>query len=96
MAGRSKWANIMHRKGAEDSKGAKRFTKWVREVIVAARSGQPDPEHNPRLRAAISAAKSLSVPKENIERALKKIQGGGEGERLGGAGEGELSQPELA
>jgi YebC/PmpR family DNA-binding regulatory protein len=80
MAGHSKWANIMHRKGAQDSKRAKRFTKLVREVIVAARSGMPDPEHNPRLRAAIAAAKSQSVPKDNIERAIKKVQGGGEGE----------------
>jgi len=80
MAGHSKWANIMHRKGAQDSKRAKRFTKLVREVIVAARSGMPDPEHNPRLRVAIAAAKSQSVPKENIERAIKKVQGGTDGD----------------
>ena len=76
MAGHSKWANIQHRKGAQDAKRAKRFAKLVREIIVAARSGQPDPEHNARLRTAIAAAKSQSVPKENIERVLKKAQGG--------------------
>ena len=76
MAGHSKWANIQHRKGAQDAKRAKRFAKLVREVIVAARSGQPDPDHNARLRTAIAAAKAQSVPKENIERVLKKAQGG--------------------
>ncbi|MDP7342408.1 MAG: YebC/PmpR family DNA-binding transcriptional regulator [Alphaproteobacteria bacterium] len=76
MAGHSKWANIQHRKGAQDAKRAKRFAKLVREVIVAARQGMPDPEHNARLRTAIAAAKAQSVPKENIERVLKKAQGG--------------------
>ena len=76
MAGHSKWANIQHRKGAQDAKRAKRFAKLVREVIVAARTGQPDPDHNARLRTAIAAAKAQSVPKENIERVLKKAQGG--------------------
>ncbi|MBT3928089.1 MAG: YebC/PmpR family DNA-binding transcriptional regulator [Rhodospirillaceae bacterium] len=76
MAGHSKWANIQHRKGAQDAKRAKRFAKLVREVIVAARAGQPDPDHNARLRTAIVAAKAQSVPKENIERVLKKAQGG--------------------
>ena len=76
MAGHSKWANIQHRKGAQDARRAKRFAKLVREVIVAARQGQPDPEHNSRLRTAIAAAKAQSVPKENIERVLKKAQGG--------------------
>lgn len=78
MAGHSKWANIQHRKGAQDAKRAKRFAKLVREVIVAARQGVPDPEHNARLRTAITAAKSQSVPKENIDRVLKKAQGGGD------------------
>ena len=77
MAGHSKWANIQHRKGAQDAKRAKRFAKLVREIIVAARDGQPDPEHNARLRTAIAAAKAQSVPKDNIERVLKKAQGGG-------------------
>ncbi len=76
MAGHSKWANIQHRKGAQDARRAKRFAKLVREVIVAARQGMPDPEHNARLRTAIAAAKAQSVPKENIERVLKKAQGG--------------------
>lgn len=76
MAGHSKWANIMYRKGAQDAKRARRFTKLVREIIVAAREGAPDPEHNPRLRAAVAAAKAQSVPKDNIERALKKAAGG--------------------
>jgi len=78
MAGHSKWANIQHRKGAQDAKRAKRFAKLVREIIVAARDGQPDPEHNARLRTAIATAKAQSVPKDNIERVLKKAQGGGE------------------
>ena len=76
MAGHSKWANIQHRKGAQDARRAKRFAKLVREVIVAARQGTPDPDHNARLRTAIAAAKAQSVPKENIERVLKKAQGG--------------------
>ena len=80
MAGHSKWANIQHRKGAQDARRAKRFAKLVREVIVAARQGTPDPEHNARLRTAIAAAKAQSVPKENIDRVLKKAQGGGDGE----------------
>ena len=82
MAGHSKWANIQHRKGAQDAKRAKRFAKLVREVIVAARSGQPDPEHNARLRTAIVAAKAQSVPKENIERVRKKAQGGDDSENF--------------
>ena len=76
MAGHSKWANIMYRKGAQDAKRARRFTKLVREIIVAAREGAADPEHNPGLRAAIAAAKAQSVPKDNIERALRKAAGG--------------------
>jgi YebC/PmpR family DNA-binding regulatory protein len=80
MAGHSKWANIQHRKGAQDARRSKRFAKLVREVIVAARQGVPDPEHNARLRTAIVAAKAQSVPKENIERVLKKAQGGDDGE----------------
>jgi len=76
MAGHSKWANIQHRKGAQDAKRAKLFAKLVREVIVAARQGMPDPEHNARLRSAVAAARAQSVPKENIERAIKKVAGG--------------------
>lgn len=80
MAGHSKWANIMYRKGAQDARRAKRFTKLIREVYVAAREGTPDPDHNPRLRTAIAAAKSQSVPKDNIERAIKKAAGGDGGQ----------------
>ena len=80
MAGHSKWANIMYRKGAQDARRAKRFTKLIREVYVAAREGAPDPDHNPRLRTAIAAAKSQSVPKDNIERAIKKAAGGDGGQ----------------
>ena len=80
MAGHSKWANIQHRKGAQDAKRAKRNAKLVREIIVAARQGAPDPDHNARLRSAIAAAKAQSVPKENIERVLKKAQGGEDSE----------------
>ena len=76
MAGHSKWANIMYRKGAQDARRAKRFTKLIREVHVAAREGTPDPDHNARLRTAIAAARAQSVPKDNIERALKKAAGG--------------------
>ncbi|MDA0229694.1 MAG: YebC/PmpR family DNA-binding transcriptional regulator [Proteobacteria bacterium] len=78
MSGHAKWANIQHRKGAQDARRAKRNEKLVREIIVAARQGAPDPEHNARLRTAIIAAKSQSVPKENIDRVLKKAQGGGD------------------
>ncbi len=80
MAGHSKWANIQHRKGAQDAKRAKRNAKLVREIIVSARQGTPDPDHNARLRSAIAAAKAQSVPKENIERVLKKAQGGEDSE----------------
>ncbi len=80
MAGHSKWANIQHRKGAQDAKRAKRFTKLIREIVVAAKEGAPDPDHNPRLRTAIANAKAQSVPKDNIERAIKKAAGGGPGE----------------
>lgn len=72
MAGHSQFANIMHRKGAQDKKRAKLFTKLIREIIVAAKSGLPDPNGNPRLRAAINAARAANVPKDKIEGAIKK------------------------
>ncbi len=75
MAGHSKWANIKHRKGAQDRKRANIFTKLTREIIVAAKSGQPDPDFNPRLRTAIAAAKAQSLPKDKIEYAIKKGSG---------------------
>ncbi len=76
MAGHSQFKNIMHKKGARDAKRAKVFTKLAREITVAAKSGMADPAHNPRLRAAITAAKAESMPKDNIERAIKKATGG--------------------
>lgn len=78
MAGHSQFKNIMHRKGAQDAKRAKAFTKIIRELTVSARSGLPDPESNPRLRAAIQAAKQANMPKDTIERAIKRGAGGGD------------------
>lgn len=76
MAGHSQFANIMHRKGKQDAKRAKMFSKLSKEITVAAKLGAPDPVFNPRLRLAIQAAKAQSVPKDNIERAIKKATGG--------------------
>jgi YebC/PmpR family DNA-binding regulatory protein len=75
MAGHSKWANIQHRKGAQDKKRGKLFTKLIREITVAARAGGGDPDANPRLRLAIDKAKGQSMPKDNIERAVKRGSG---------------------
>jgi YebC/PmpR family DNA-binding regulatory protein len=75
MAGHSHFANIQHKKGARDAKRAKIFTKLAREITVAAKLGQPDPVYNARLKAAIAAAKADSMPKDNIERAIKKATG---------------------
>jgi transcriptional/translational regulatory protein YebC/TACO1 len=76
MAGHSKWANIQHRKGKQDKARSKVFSKLAKEISVAAKMGDPDPANNPRLRLAIKEAKSVSVPKDVIERAIKKAQGG--------------------
>jgi len=76
MAGHSKWANIQHRKGRQDAVRSKLFSKLAKEITVAAKIGDPDPEKNPRLRLAVKEAKSVSVPKDVIERAIKKSQGG--------------------
>jgi YebC/PmpR family DNA-binding regulatory protein len=76
MAGHSQFKNIMHRKGAQDAKRAKAFSKLGREITVAAKMGLPDPAHNPRLRAAISAARAAQMPRDNIDRAIKKAAGG--------------------
>ncbi len=81
MSGHNKWANIKHRKMAQDAKRSKIFTKIIRELIVAAREGGGDPDKNPRLRAAIERAKAANMPKENIERAIKKGTGELEGEQ---------------
>ena len=79
MAGHSKFKNIMHRKGAQDKKRSKIFSKLAKEITVAAKMGTPDPEMNPRLRTAIQAAKAQNMPKDNIERAVKKsLDAGGE------------------
>ncbi|WP_368345952.1 YebC/PmpR family DNA-binding transcriptional regulator [Pelagovum sp. HNIBRBA483] len=76
MAGHSKWANIQHRKGRQDAARSKLFSKLSKEITVAAKMGDPDPEKNPRLRLAVKEAKSNSVPKDVIERAIKKSMGG--------------------
>ncbi len=79
MAGHSKWANIQHRKGAQDKKRGKLFTRLAREITVAARMGGGDPGFNPRLRLAVDKAKAQSMPKDNIERAIKRGTGELEG-----------------
>ena len=76
MAGHSKWANIQHRKGRQDAVRAKLFSKLSKEITVAAKMGDPDPEKNPRLRLAVKSAKSQSMPNDNIDRAIKKASGG--------------------
>jgi len=76
MAGHSKWANIQHRKGRQDKLRSKLFSKLAKEITVAAKMGDPDPDKNPRLRMAVKEAKSNSVPKDVIDRAIKKSQGG--------------------
>jgi YebC/PmpR family DNA-binding regulatory protein len=76
MAGHSQFKNIMHRKGRQDAARSKLFSKLAREITVSAKMGLPDPTMNPRLRAAIIAARAENMPKDNIERAIKKSQGG--------------------
>jgi YebC/PmpR family DNA-binding regulatory protein len=76
MAGHSQFKNIMHRKGRQDAARSKLFGKLAREITVSAKLGLPDPEMNPRLRAAMLAARAENMPKDNIERAIKKAQGG--------------------
>jgi YebC/PmpR family DNA-binding regulatory protein len=76
MAGHSQYKNIMFRKGRQDKERSKLFSKLAREITVASKQGLPDPVHNPRLRAAILAARAENMPKDNIERAIKKGQGG--------------------
>ena len=75
MAGHSKWANIQHRKGRQDTARSKLFSKLAREITIAAKIGDPDPDKNPRLRLAVKEAKSNSVPKDVIERAISKATG---------------------
>src|SRR5215216_437970 len=76
MAGHSKYKNIMYRKGAQDKKRSALFSKLSREITVAAKMGLPDPNANPRLRAAVLAARAQSMPKDNIQRAIDKASGG--------------------
>jgi YebC/PmpR family DNA-binding regulatory protein len=76
MAGHSKWANIQHRKGRQDKLRSKMFSKFSKEITVAAKMGDPDPDKNPRLRLAVKEAKQASMPKDNIDRAIKKAVGG--------------------
>src|ERR1700722_6524692 len=80
MAGHSQFKNIMYRKGAQDKKRGKIFTKLIRELTTAARTGLPDPNANPRLRAAVLAARQANMPKDTVERAIKRGAGGGDGE----------------
>src|SRR5271154_1007500 len=76
MAGHSQFKNIMHRKGAQDAKRGKIFTKLIRELTVAAKNGLPDPNSNPRLRAAIIAARQANMSKDTVDRAIKRGAGG--------------------
>jgi transcriptional/translational regulatory protein YebC/TACO1 len=76
MAGHSKWANIQHRKGKQDAARSKLFSKLAKEITVAAKMGDPDPDKNPRLRLAVKEARASSMPRDVIDRAIKKSQGG--------------------
>ena len=78
MAGHSKWANIKHRKGAQDAKRGKIFTKLIREIVTASRLAGGDPDMNPRLRLVLDKARSANMPKDTIERAIQRGTGGGE------------------
>ena len=80
MAGHSQFKNIMHRKGAQDARRGRQFAKLIREITVAARQGLPDPAFNPRLRAAMVAARQANMPKDTVDRAIKKATGGSGGD----------------
>jgi YebC/PmpR family DNA-binding regulatory protein len=81
MAGHSQFKNIMHRKGAQDARRARQFAKLIREITVSARQGLPDPASNPRLRSAVLAARKENMPKDTVDRAIKKAgSGAGPGE----------------
>jgi len=82
MAGHNKWSSIKHKKAAVDAKRGKVFTRYIREITVAARAGGDDPDANPRLRSAIAAAKGVNMPKDNIERAISRGAGGDEGANI--------------
>jgi YebC/PmpR family DNA-binding regulatory protein len=80
MAGHSQFKNIMHRKGAQDARRARQFAKLIREITVSAKAGLPDPAANPRLRAAVVAANKANMPKDTVDRAIKKASGAGAGD----------------
>jgi YebC/PmpR family DNA-binding regulatory protein len=80
MAGHSQFKNIMHRKGAQDARRARQFAKIIREITVSARQGLPDPASNPRLRAAVIAARQANMSKDTVDRAIKKATGTGGGD----------------
>ena len=82
MAGHSKWANIKHRKAAQDAKRGKVFTKLIRELVVAAKSGTPNPEDNPRLRSAIEKALNANMKRDTIDKAIARGSGPGEGDNF--------------
>jgi len=82
MAGHSQFSNIKHRKGAQDKKRAKLFTKLLREITVSAKAGQPDPAFNPRLRSALIVARTNNLPKDRIDAAIKKVVSGNDGENF--------------
>jgi len=82
MSGHSKWATIKHKKAATDAKRGQVFTRYIREITVAARMGGADPEANPRLRAAVAAARGVNMPRSNIDRAIERGAGGGEGANI--------------
>ena len=79
MAGHSKWANIKHKKAKVDAKRGKLWTKLIREITVASRLGGGEPDDNPRLRAAVDTGLSANMPRDTIDRAIKRGAGGGEG-----------------
>ncbi|MGD0104169.1 MAG: YebC/PmpR family DNA-binding transcriptional regulator [Rhodopila sp.] len=80
MAGHSQFKNIMHRKGAQDARRARQFARLIREITVSARHGLPDPASNPRLRAAVTAARQANMPKDTVDRAIKKAAGAAGGD----------------
>lgn len=82
MSGHSKWAQIKHKKASTDAKRGREFSKLVREIMVAVRTGGPNEDANPRLRTAIERARSVGLPKDNIERAITRTGGGGDDEKL--------------
>ncbi|MDX8404507.1 MAG: YebC/PmpR family DNA-binding transcriptional regulator [Mariprofundaceae bacterium] len=82
MSGHNKWSSIKHKKAATDAKRGKIFTRYIREITIAARAGGDDPDANPRLRSAITAAKGVNMPKDNIERAISRGAGGDDGTNI--------------